>query len=78
VRRVVRHVLSHGRPLDASAVNETYLLFRQEKSFEERTIPAEPPLDLEQANDEAEESMGSAEALVDSGFFVRQPGWLPS
>jgi energy-coupling factor transporter ATP-binding protein EcfA2 len=52
VRQVVAEVLSSGRALTNEAVDNAYALFRQEKAFDERTVPVVPYLATEAAPDE--------------------------
>lgn len=57
VRFVVRSVLSSGRPLDAAAIDQAYELFRQEKSFDERTLAKQPTLEISASADDEEEPL---------------------
>lgn len=57
VRFVVRSVLATGRRLDVEILDQAYALFRQEKSFEERTLPKEPPLETSATSNEKEDPL---------------------
>ena len=47
VRFIVRSVLSSGRSVPSQVIDDAYLLYRQEKGLDERTIAVEPPLEVE-------------------------------
>lgn len=54
VRRVVRQALESGRGLSEADLNGVYALFRQEKGLDERTLPVEPALAVDHAEEAAE------------------------
>ncbi|MFE4464063.1 hypothetical protein ACFRCR_02990 [Oerskovia sp. NPDC056781] len=55
VRAIVRPVLSTGRALVGSDVDDVYALFRQEKALDARTLPKEPPLAVAASPAESDE-----------------------
>ncbi|GAA3819521.1 AAA family ATPase [Cellulomonas soli] len=55
VRAIVRRVLSAGRALVDSDVDEVYALFRQEKALDSRTLPKEPLLAVAASPAESDE-----------------------
>lgn len=57
IRFVVRQVLDSGRGLSPEDAEEAYQLFRQEKAFDERTLPVVPPLTTVASLDEADEPL---------------------
>ncbi|RYB93724.1 hypothetical protein EUA93_04740 [Nocardioides oleivorans] len=57
VRQIVRVVLATGAPLDSDTLDSVYALFRQEKSLDERVLPAEPRLETGASSDDGEEPL---------------------
>lgn len=57
VRYIVRQVLTGGAPLGADEQAHSHTLFRQEKSFDPRELPAEEPLVTLERDDEAIEPL---------------------
>lgn len=55
VRAIVRGVLSTGRALVDSDVDDVYALFRQEKALDARRLPKEPPLAVAASPAESDE-----------------------
>lgn len=55
VRAIVRGVLSTGRALVDSDLDDAYALFRQEKALDTRTLPKEPPLAVAASPAESDE-----------------------
>jgi hypothetical protein len=55
VRAIVRRVLSDGRVLTDSDVDDVYALFRQEKALDTRTLPKEPLLAVASSPAESDE-----------------------
>lgn len=53
-RAIVREVLSTGQALSGDDLHAAYALFRQEKGLDERTLPTEPPLAVDAAEEDAE------------------------
>lgn len=53
VRLIVAEVIATGRPVGASVVEKAYVLFRQEKALDKRTVPVVPRLDIEARQDES-------------------------
>ncbi len=54
VRLVVRQVLGTGRTLSGDDIDVAYALFRQEKGFDERSLPIEANLAVEALEEDAE------------------------
>lgn len=54
VRAIVREVLSSRRALPDDGLDAAYALFRQEKTLDERTLPAEPALAVDVTEEVAE------------------------
>jgi hypothetical protein len=54
LRYIVRQVLSTGRPLVGEDRATAYVLFRQEKSLDERTLPVEAALTADAQEADAE------------------------
>ncbi|MDH3013974.1 hypothetical protein QEN44_22820, partial [Gordonia alkanivorans] len=57
VRLLVAEVIATGRPVGTALVDKAYLLFRQEKSLDERELPAVPLLNIEARQDESAPSL---------------------
>lgn len=57
VRYIVRQVLTGGGPLGSDEETQAYALFRQEKAFDTRKLPAEEPLATLEREDEAIEPL---------------------
>ncbi|WP_454050595.1 AAA family ATPase [Cellulomonas sp. Marseille-Q8402] len=55
VRAIVRRVLSDGRALPASEIDDVYALFRQEKALDTRALPKEPLLAVASSPTESDE-----------------------
>lgn len=53
VRLVVGEAITTGRPVAPSVIQNAYKLFREEKSLDQREMPAVPPLSLEARQDES-------------------------
>lgn len=82
VRYIVRHVLTGGAPLGSEEETEAYALFRQEKAFDTRELPAEEPLATLEREDEAIEPLKlttlsdvvGVNALVEGGTIEAHEG----
>jgi hypothetical protein len=57
VRHLVSEVLSTSRAATADDLEYAYELFRQEKALDERVLPAEPGLQIDGTQDDAEEPL---------------------
>ena len=73
-RFIVRQVLSRGRPLSPNDIDHAYDLFRQEKSLNERELPAEPPLEVQIRPDEAELPLAITKISEVTGVNALIPG----
>ena len=73
-RFIVRQVLSTGRPLSPNDIDHAYDLFRQEKSLNERELPAEPPLEVQTRPDEAELPLAITKISEVTGVNALIPG----
>lgn len=74
VRFIVRQVLDTGRALPPEDAEEAYQLFRQEKAFDERTVPAVPNLTTASDADEADEPLVIAKLSDVAGVNALVPG----
>lgn len=74
VRRIVRLILSSGKPLGTDDLDEAYALFRQEKSFDKRAIEAEPKLEIAESTDVAEEPLTITRLSEVNGVNAILPG----
>lgn len=82
VRCIVRHVLSGGGALGNEESAQAYALFRQEESFDARTLPTEEPLLTVEREDEALErlkltslsAVTGVNALVEGGVIKPHDG----
>ena len=53
VRLIVAEVITTGRPVGISVIENAYMLFRQEKALDERELPSVPMLEIEARQDES-------------------------
>ncbi|WP_458113859.1 AAA family ATPase [Arthrobacter sp. R1-13] len=82
VRYIVRHVLTGGGPLGSEEEEQAYALFRQEKAFDTRELPAEEALATVERKDEALEplkltslsAVTGVNALVEGGVIEPHEG----
>lgn len=74
VRAIVREVLSTGRALSGDDLDAAYALFRQEKGLDERTLPTEPPLAVDAAEEDAELSLTVTKLSEVTGVNAIVPG----
>jgi hypothetical protein len=82
VRYIVRHVLTGAGPLSQDEAAGAYALFRQEKAFDPRELPAEEPLAITESQDEAIEPLAltsiskvvGVNALVEGGVIEPHAG----
>ncbi|WP_324276966.1 ATP-binding protein [Blastococcus brunescens] len=74
VRFIVQQILSTGRPLAANDIDYAYDLFRQEKSFDERLLPAQAALEVDVQVDEAELPLSITKIAEVSGVNALVPG----
>lgn len=81
-RFIVRVVLTGAGPLDADEQDHAYALFRQEKAFDTRDLPAEEPLAMIDREDEALEPLtvtslsdvAGVNALISGGVIEPHEG----
>lgn len=74
VRRIVRRVLGTGRPLTDADIDDALDLFRQEKGLDDRTLPAEGPLAVELAEEDAELPLAITKLSEVTGVNAIVPG----
>ena len=74
VRATVRRVLSSGRALSGDDLDAMYSLFRQEKGFDERTMPVEAELAVVAAEDETEQPLVVTKLWDVTGVNALVPG----
>ncbi len=67
VRHLVSQILSSNRTATAADLDYAYDLFRQEKALDERVLPAEPDLQVDGLQDDAEESLAITKLSEVSG-----------